>query len=90
MSSIYRVLRSGGTWNTRKRVGSPKKTMLRDDRIVLKLASVDNLSVREIASISRVSKSTVHRRIKASTNIVYRRMKVKPCLKQRHKDARLK
>lgn len=90
LSSIYRVLRSGGTWNTRKRVGRPKKTMLRDDRMLLKMASVDNLSVRAIASTSRISKSTVHRRIKASKHIVYRRMKAKPCLKQRHKDARLK
>lgn len=37
--------------------------MLRDDRMLLKITSVDNLSVREIASISRISKSTVHRRI---------------------------
>ncbi len=43
LSSIYRVLRSGGTWNTRKRVGRPRKTMLRDDRKWLKMASDDNL-----------------------------------------------
>ncbi len=69
-------MRSCGTW---KRVGRPKKIMLRDDRMLFKMASVDNLSVREIASITRISKSIkcISKRIKASTNIVYRRMKAK-------------
>ena len=43
LNSVYRVLKLGGTWDTRKQVGRPKKTMLRDEKMLLKMASIDNL-----------------------------------------------
>ena len=65
LSSIYRILKLGGTWYTRKQVRRPKKTTLRDERMLLQMASVDNLSMRAIASNFIITKSTLHRRIKA-------------------------
>ena len=38
------------------RVGRPKKTILHDDKLLLKMASADNLSMHAIASNSRISK----------------------------------
>lgn len=41
-------------WNSRKRVGKPKKTTLRDDRLFLKKASVDNFFVRAMHQLPEV------------------------------------
>ena len=66
LSSIFRVLRSGGTCGTLENESEDKKKkMLRDDRMLLKMATVDNFSVSAIASNTRIGKSTAHRRIKA-------------------------
>ena len=42
-----------------------ENNMLRDERMLLQMASVDNLSMRAIASNFIITKSTLHRRIKA-------------------------
>lgn len=83
MNSIYRIFGSNGTWKKilRKRFGRQSETMLRDDRMLLKLSSVDDLSMHTIALTSKFLKSNVHRRINGSKYIFYRRRKVKLCLK---------
>ena len=53
--------------------------------MLLKMASVDNLSVDIVASNSKISNCPI-----ASKYIVYQRMKAKPCLRQTLKDMHLK
>ena len=88
-SGIYNILSKGDNIAIKPRSGRPKVTTRRDDRAILRLASSQELSLRQISRrlVKPVSKDTIHRRIKCSNWHVFCRMKRKPLLKQCHKDA---
>lgn len=89
--SIYRVLSSGSEYKAKCRSGRPRVTNVREDRLIQRLASTQQMSVRGVQSSSglSVSKDTIRRRILEKGTIVYSKMQKKPALKPHHKLQRL-
>lgn len=89
--SIYRVLSHGCEYKAKCRSGRPRVTNKRDDRLIQRLASTQQMSVRTVLRSSglSVSKDTIRRRIVEKGTIVYSKMKKKPALKPHHKLQRM-
>ncbi|GBM95546.1 hypothetical protein AVEN_244266-1 [Araneus ventricosus] len=85
--SIYRVLSSGCRYETKHRSGRPFVTNQRDDRQIQRLASTQQMTVREVQRSSGLSvpKDRIRRRISETGRMVHCEMKKKPALKPHHK-----
>lgn len=89
---VQNALRLGDDYNSFKQRGVPPSSLSeRDRRTVFKLASNEQLSVREIARemVNPVGKSTVHRALQSEPNIEWSKKKCQPPLSDQHKAKRL-
>lgn len=89
-AGIYKVL-TRKNHAPKPRSGRPKKTSLRDDRQIVRIASNNSISLRQIAAQSQlnVSKDIIHRRLRQTSFIVHQKMQKQPPLTHKHKQERL-
>ncbi|XP_054712955.1 uncharacterized protein LOC129222466 [Uloborus diversus] len=89
--SIYRVLSSHCNFKAKRRSGRPRVTNKRDDRQIQRLASTQQMTVREVQNSLglSVSKDTIRRRILETRTMVHRKMEKKTALKAHHKSQRM-